>query len=69
MTKYRLQSTPMIHTPGLVAWARNGWVFEEDRPKFRQFFREGYGLPDKAVTVLIEGPYTIEGETVIIEVP
>lgn len=31
MTQYRMLSTPMVHTPGLLAWAMNGYQFEEDR--------------------------------------
>ena len=29
---YRLHSSPAIHTPGIVAWAINGYAFPDDRP-------------------------------------
>ena len=33
MADYRLGSSSLVHTPGLIAWAINGYHFEEDRPQ------------------------------------
>lgn len=33
MTTYRLASDPMVHMPGIIAWAINGYHFEKDRPQ------------------------------------
>lgn len=66
-TTYRLQSAPMCHTPGIVAWAINGAAFESDRPQMIKVIEEGYGIPHDAAAALVTGaaPYTVDGETVI----
>lgn len=39
----RLQSAPMINTPGVLRWAINGYKFKRDRKKLLRVFVEGYG--------------------------
>lgn len=70
MTTYRLGSAPMIHTPGMLRWAINGYAFESDRDYLRTIFTEGWGIPAPAAEALLSGavPYTVEGETVVFEV-
>lgn len=71
MTRYRMQSAPMIHTPGLVAWAINGAAFEADRPQMIKVISDGYGIPRDAAAALVTGAasYTLEddGQTVVFE--
>ncbi len=31
MTTYRLNSSQFVHSPGVIAWAINGYAFEQDR--------------------------------------
>jgi homogentisate 1,2-dioxygenase len=61
----------MVHTPGVVRWAVNGYAFKRDRANLRRIFTDGYGLPDKAVHALLTGeaPHTVEDETVIFTYP
>ena len=33
MTTYRLQSSGLVYTPGVIAWAINGYSFPQDRKK------------------------------------
>jgi hypothetical protein len=64
MTTYRLGSSPMIHTPGMVRWAINGYHFKKDRAYLANVFVAGWGLPKKAVDALLSGkvPYTVNDE-------
>lgn len=66
-TTYRLGSSPMVHAPGIVVWARSGYAFPEDRPALRRVIAEGWRIPADAVDALLSGraPYEIDGETVI----
>jgi len=70
MTTYRLGSAPMIHTPGMVRWAVNGYAFQSDRKYLTNIFTEGWGIPADAAKKLLSGrvPYTVEGETVVFDV-
>ena len=70
MTTYRLGSAPMIHTPGMVRWAINGYHFKADRKYLTNVFTSGWGIPREAAQALLSGkvPYTVEGETVVFEV-
>ncbi len=67
MATYRLVSSPAVHTPGIVAWAINGYHFEDDRPQLRKVIVETYSLPESAADQLLSKsvPYTVEGETVV----
>lgn len=65
---YRLQSSPMVYTPGILAWAMNGYYFPEDRPMILKIMTETYaGVPEDRMDALLKGdiPYTIEDETVV----
>jgi len=67
-SKFNLQSTPMIHTPGILKWAMNGYQFKKDRKKLREVFK-AYGLSNKCVHDLLSGkiPYEIVDECVRFE--
>jgi hypothetical protein len=62
-SKFNLQSTPMIHTPGILKWAMNGYHFKKDRKKLREVFK-AYGLSNNCVHDLLSGkiPYEIVDE-------
>ena len=71
MAEFRLGSSPAIHTPGIIAWAVNGYAFEADRPVFIHIIKTAWPhLPDEAIVQLLSKavPYTVEGETVIFHV-
>lgn len=68
MPIYRLGSNELIHSPGVVAWAINGYAFERDRGVLRRVIVDGWtGIPDNAAHQLLSGsvPYAIEGDTVV----
>lgn len=70
-TTYTLQSSPMVHTPGLIAWAINGYAFEADRAQICKVIAETYpSLPVNAINQLLSEavPFTVEDETVVFEV-
>lgn len=69
MTTYRLGSSPMVHTPGLVAWAINGYHFKDDRPALMKVMRS-YDIPDIAIEALLSAkvPYTVDDDTVVFTV-
>ena len=67
-TKYSLQSSSMVHTPGLIAWAINGYAFDKDRMTILKTMADS--LPDVPVPALqqfLSGSvtYRVEGETVV----
>lgn len=66
-----LQSAPMVHTPGILAWAKNGYAFEADRENCVNTIETGYGLPRETCQRLLSGEieYTVEGENVVFEDP
>lgn len=71
MTTYRLGSSPAVHTPGLIAWAINGYAFEADRDQMRMVIGATFvTVPATAVDQLLSKavPYTVEDETVVFEV-
>ena len=55
MTKYRLTSTPMVYTPGIIDWATNGAKFEDDRDKMIEIVRDTYSLPHEVAAGLLTG--------------
>jgi hypothetical protein len=70
MTKYKLASSSMLHAPGLVRWAINGYHFPKDRAHLRKVICETWaGVTDAAADALLSGAvgFTIEDETVIFE--
>ena len=42
MTTYRLASNGLCHTPGILAWAINGYAFPRDRAKLTAVFVDAY---------------------------
>jgi hypothetical protein len=68
MTTYRMQSSGLIHTPGMIRWGINGYHFKKDRAKLRRVFTEGWGLPDKVIAALLSGavPYTVDAEEAVV---
>ncbi len=68
MTTYRLGSSSMVHTPGIIAWAINGYAFKDDQPQLLKTLCNTWsGIPEEAFKQLLakEVPYTIEDETVV----
>jgi len=71
MIQYRLLSTPAVHTPGLLAWAMNGYHFEADRPTILHIMTNAFeGIPSEAMNGLLAGkiPFRVEDENIIFEV-
>lgn len=67
-TTYRLLSAPMIHTPGLLAWAMNAYHFPEDRGRILHIMTETFPtVPNDKMNDLLLGniPYQIEGDVVV----
>ena len=71
MKEYRLGSSPSVNTPGVIAWAINGYAFEQDRLQILNLIKSIFPtLSTKAVEQLLSEavPYKIEGETVVFSV-
>lgn len=71
MAIYRLGSSPAVHTPGIIAWAINGYAFEKDRAQMVKVVCDTFpNLPVSAARQLLskEVAYTVEGETVVFSV-
>lgn len=70
VTTYHMLSSPMIHTPNIVAWAINGYNFEENRDRMIDLLVAGYKLPRHAAKALLSGEvnYSIEGDEVVFTV-
>jgi hypothetical protein len=66
MKTYRLGSNEGVYAPGVVAWAKQYYWNEPDRPALCKVIM-GWGVPEAAVDALLSGaaPYTIDGETVV----
>ncbi len=68
MPVYRLGSNGLVHAPGLIACAINGYAFQRDRAVLRHVVVAGWpGVPEDAVHQLLSGsvPHAIEGDTVV----
>lgn len=68
MTQYRLLSAPMIYTPGILAWAMNGYHFPDDRPQILKVMTETFPVvPEDKMDALLMGyiPYVVEDEAVV----
>lgn len=63
MAQFRLTSAPMVHTPGIVKWARAAG--EDGARVLRAAFPS---LPESGIKKLLEGHYTVGGDTVVVEV-
>lgn len=71
MAEYRLGSSALVHTPGLIAWAIKGYHFEEDRTQLLDLMAATYpGVPRGALeqVLVCKIDYRVEGETVIFTV-
>ena len=71
MPTYRLGSNELVHAPGVIAWAINGYAFKRDRAALRRVVVDGWpGVPAAAVDQLLSRavPHTIDGETVVFTV-
>jgi hypothetical protein len=69
---YRLGSAEMIHAPGIVRWAVNGYRFPKDRKILVRLIADGWNIPDDAAIALLSGasPYVIEdGDFVVFKAP
>jgi hypothetical protein len=62
---YRLNSTEMVYTPGIIRFAQS--MFPTDAPAAVRILRDGYGLPNHIAEALASGylSYEIDGETVV----
>lgn len=70
-TEYRLGSSSLVHTPGLIAWAINGFHFEEDRETLLNIIAGTFPTVPRAAleqVLLRKADYRVEGETVILMV-
>lgn len=67
----RLKSTSLCNTPGILAWAMNGYKFKSDRRAMAAVFTEGFGLTDQCAHDLLSGKTThsIEGDSVVFVYP
>lgn len=71
MPIYRLGSNELVHAPGVVAWAINGYHFKRDRAVLRRVIVDGWpGVPDHAAHQLLSGaaPHHVDGDTVVFTV-
>lgn len=68
MPTYRLGSNELVHAPGVVAWALNGYAFERDRAALCRVIVEGWpGVPEAAAHQLLSGAvsHVVDGATVV----
>jgi len=71
MATYRLGSSSLIHTPGIIAWAINGYAFPRDRARMVQVIAATFPtVPAQAIEQLLSKAvaYTVESETVVFSV-
>jgi hypothetical protein len=64
---YTLASTPMIHTPGMLRFARH--VYETQPHVAKRILKAGYaGLPIRVIVGLLSGTitYHVEADTVVV---
>ena len=66
MDTVRLASHPMVHTPGIIEWAKNGYRLSRDRGNMVRIITESYGLTPECAHALLSGQiaYTVVGEVV-----
>jgi hypothetical protein len=64
-----LTSTTMVHAPGMLRWAMNGYHFKRDRKKLIDVMACWKGLTREEWHGILSGtiPHMIEGDKVIIE--
>ena len=63
MPIYRLGSSGMVNSHGLVRWAINGYHFPKDRKTLVKVIAESWHIPAEAATALLSKtvPFTVEG--------
>jgi hypothetical protein len=67
--EFRLTSTMMVNTPGLLAWGINGYKFKKDRKNILRIFTEGFpGPAPEAFDALLDGklPYAVDEDNAVI---
>lgn len=72
MPTYSLGSSPLVHGPGLVAWAINAYAFPREQAITMRVVTQTWpGFPAEHARLLLTKtqPYTVDGETVIFTVP
>lgn len=72
MPTYNLGSSPLVHAPGLVAWAINAYAFPRDRKITLRIVTETWpSFPAEYARLLLTRtlPYRVDGETVVFAVP
>lgn len=63
----RLTSTPLVHVPGVMLWLRTAWR-TGDRDFVHTFIAAGWPmLEEEHILRLMDGDYTVEGETVVLQ--
>jgi len=69
MTQITLESSSMIHTPGILRWAKAGYPGSrgKSRAAIVQAVSDGYHLPRRVAIGLLTGkiPYRVEGDKVV----
>jgi len=67
LVQVRLTSKSGVHTPGMVAWAINGFKFPKDRKAMLRVFVDGFNLTKQAATDLLSEkiPHMVEGDAVV----
>ena len=72
MPIYRLGSSPLVHAPGLIAWAINAYAFPRDRAAVLRVVTETWpGLPEQHARLLLSSQlsYRLEDDTLVLDVP
>ncbi len=49
MKTYRLLSNALIHAPGVVRWAINGYAFKKDREALKRAITDTWKVPAEAL--------------------
>lgn len=65
--KYRLNSSPAVYAPGILAWAQNGYAFPRDRAVMLNVMMSAWpGVPEWVMKDLLAKkiPYRVVDETV-----
>jgi len=71
MPTYRLGSSPLVHAPGLIAWAINGYAFPRDRTVILRVVTDTWpGLPEERARAVLSGDlaYRVDDDTIVIDV-
>jgi hypothetical protein len=58
----------MLHAPGMIRWAINGYAYKRDRDVMTKVVVEGWrGVPEAAARALLSKsvPFEVEGDVVV----